>query len=168
MNNSFRDLLKNEYVILDGAMGTMLQAAGMKMGETPEVLSITQPELLENIHSQYIKAGSQIVYANTFGANPYKLEGCGYSLEEIVKAAIANARRASDANPAEDGSKALVALDIGPIGQLMEPTGTMSFEEAYDMYAQLIKAGSDADLIVFETMTDLLEVKAGVLAAWLQ
>ena len=165
MNNSFRDLLKNEYVILDGAMGTMLQAAGMKMGETPEVLSITQPELLENIHSQYIKAGSQIVYANTFGANPYKLEGCGYSLEEIVKAAIANARRASDANPAEDGSKALVALDIGPIGQLMEPTGTMSFEEAYDMYAQLIKAGSDADLIVFETMTDLLEVKAGVLAA---
>ena len=165
MNNKFRELLKNEYVILDGAMGTMLQAAGMKMGETPEVLSITNPQLLTDIHSQYIKAGSQVVYANTFGANAYKLEGCGYSLEDIVEASIANARRASDENPLPDGSRALVALDIGPIGQLMEPTGTLSFEEAYEMYAQIVKAGKSADLIVFETMTDLLEVKAGVLAA---
>lgn len=165
MKNKFTKLLQNEYVILDGAMGTMLQAAGMKMGEIPETLNITNPGLLTDIHSQYIKAGSQVVYANTFGANAYKLDGCGYELEDIVKAAISNARRASDANPLPDGNRALVALDIGPIGQLMEPTGTLSFDEAYDMYAQIIKAGREADLVVFETMTDLLEVKAGVLAA---
>lgn len=165
MENKFTELLKNEYVILDGAMGTMLQAAGMKMGEIPEVLSITNPELLVDIHSQYIKAGSQVVYANTFGANAYKLDGCGYELEDIVKAAISNARRASNENLLPDGSRALVALDIGPIGQLMEPTGTLKFDDAYNMYTQIINAGKDADLIVFETMTDLLEVKAGVLAA---
>lgn len=165
MKKTFIDLLNEEYVILDGAMGTMLQAAGMKMGETPECLNITNPELLSDIHAQYIKAGSQVVYTNTFGANDYKLEGCGYTLENLVQKGIENARRASNENPLEDGSNALVALDIGPIGQLMEPTGTLSFEEAYEMYANIIRAGKDADLVVFETMTDLLEVKAGVLAA---
>lgn len=165
LENKFTKLLKNEYVILDGAMGTMLQAAPIKPGELLETLNITSPELLADIHSQYIKAGSQVVYANTFGANAYKLDGCEYALEDIVKAAISNARRASDENPLPDGSRALVALDIGPIGQLMEPVGTLSFDDAYDMYAQIIKAGNEADLIVFETMTDLLEVKAGVLAA---
>lgn len=162
---TFRELLKGEYVILDGAMGTMLQAAGMKMGETPEVLNVTNAKLLVDIHSQYISAGANVVYANTFGANAYKLEGCGHSVEELVSAGIANARRACEETLRPDGTKALVALDIGPIGQLMEPTGTLGFEEAYDLYAQLVRAGSDADLIVFETMTDLLEVKAAVLAA---
>ena len=164
-NNKFLELLNRDYVLLDGAMGTMLQASGMQMGETPEVLSITRPELLVGIHAQYIQAGAQVIYANTFGANAYKLDGCGYSVEEIVHASIANARKASEENPLPDGSHALVALDIGPIGQMMEPTGSLRFEDAYQMFAQLIQAGSAADLIVFETMTDLLEVKAGVLAA---
>lgn len=157
------DLLKKEYVVLDGAMGTMLQAAGMKMGETPETLSITQPELLISIHEQYLKAGADIIYANTFGANAYKLEGCGYSVEEIITASIQNAKKAcANVNP-----NALVALDLGSLGQLLEPTGTLSFEEAYEMYTEVVVAGSKAgaDLVVFETMTDLLECKAGILAA---
>lgn len=161
----FREMLKNDYIIFDGAMGTMLQAAGMKMGETPEVLSITQPDLLIDIHTQYINAGAQVVYANTFGANSYKLEHCGYSVDQIVKASIANARKACENVEKATGKRALVALDIGPIGQLLEPTGTLSFEEAYDIFKEIVIAGKDADLIVFETMTDLLEAKAGVLAA---
>ncbi len=157
----FRELLKEDYVIFDGAMGTMLQAAGLKMGQTPEVLNLTDPQLLVDIHTKYIAAGAQVIYANTFGANAYKLEECGRSVEEIVSAGIANARRAVKSS----GKRVCVALDIGPIGQLLQPTGTLSFEEAYDLYAQVIKAGAGADLIVFETMTDLLEVKAGILAA---
>ncbi len=155
----FKELLEKEFVILDGGMGTMLQKSGMAMGETPELLGITDKELLIDIHRQYIKAGADIVYANTFGANRYKLEHCGRSVEEIIRAAVDNARKACE------GTNAHVALDIGPIGQLLEPTGYLSFEEAYDIFKEQILAGSDADVIVFETMTDLMEVKAGVLAA---
>ena len=163
MARDFRELLKRDYVILDGAMGTMLQAAGMKMGETPEMLNITHPELLVSIHEQYLNAGSDVIYANTFGGNAYKLEECGHSVDELVTAGIKNAITARDNVKPE----ALVALDVGPIGQLLEPTGTLSFEEAYEMYAEVVKAGSNAgaDLVVFETMTDLLDVKAAVLAA---
>ena len=161
MAKDFREQLKKDYVILDGAMGTMLQAAGLKMGEIPEVLSVTRPELLVSIHEKYLKAGSDVIYANTFGANSYKLEGSGHSVEELVGAAVKNARQACEnVNP-----DAYVALDIGPIGQLLEPTGVLKFEEAYDIYKEIILAGKDADLIVFETMTDLLECKAAVLAA---
>ncbi|MBD5103473.1 MAG: dihydropteroate synthase [Ruminococcaceae bacterium] len=155
----FKQLLENEFVILDGAMGTMLQARGLKMGETPEVLNIEKPEMLTEIHREYIEAGADIVYANTFGANRYKLKKSGYSVGEIIKAGIKNARRACE------GTDALVALDIGPIGQLLEPTGTLTFEEAYDIYKEQVLSGQDSDLIVFETMTDLYELKAAVLAA---
>ena len=111
MDKNFRELLKKEYVVFDGAMGTMLQAAGMKMGETPEVLSITQPQLLVGIHEKYLRAGADVIYANTFGANRYKLEECGKSVDEIVKASIKNAKQACEnVNP-----QALVALDVGPI-----------------------------------------------------
>lgn len=155
----FKQLLEKEFVILDGAMGTMLQARGLKMGETPEVLNIEKPEMLTEIHREYIEAGSDIVYANTFGANRYKLKKSGYSVGEIIKAGIKNARKACE------GTNALVALDIGPIGQLLEPTGTLTFEEAYDIYKEQVISGQDSDLIVFETMTDLYELKAAVLAA---
>lgn len=155
----FNTLLKKDFVCLDGAMGTMLQAKGLKMGETPEVLNIEKAEWLIDIHRQYINAGSDIVYANTFGANRYKLAKSGYSVEEIICAGIKNAKKACE------GTDTLVALDIGPIGQLLEPTGTLSFEEAYDIFKQEIIAGKDADVIVFETMTDLYELKAGILAA---
>lgn len=154
-----KELLKKGYIVLDGAMGTMLQKKGMKMGVVPETLGITKPDWIIDIHKQYIEAGSDIVYANTFGANRYKLKGTGYSTEEIIKKAIENGRKACE------GSKSFVALDIGPIGQLLEPTGSLSFEEAYDIFKEEILAGKDADVIVIETMTDLLETKAAVLAA---
>ncbi|MBQ8434418.1 MAG: homocysteine S-methyltransferase family protein, partial [Oscillospiraceae bacterium] len=153
---NFKQLLEKDFIYLDGAMGTMLQASGLETGGIPELLNISRPELIEDIHRKYVEAGSDIVYANTFGANRYKLHG--ENVSEIISAAIRNARNAC-------GEKALVALDIGPIGQLLEPSGTLSFEEAYDIFKEQIIAGKNADVIVFETMTDLYELKAAVLAA---
>jgi len=154
----FEQLLNNNFIYLDGAMGTMLQKSGLKLGHLPELLNITSPETVMNIHRQYVEAGSDIISANTFGANGYKLKDCGYTVDEVIRTGVANAKKVA-------GGKALVALDIGPIGQLMAPSGTMSFEEAYDYFKEEIVAGEDADVIFFETMTDLLELKAGVLAA---
>ena len=153
------NIFEKDFVILDGAMGTMLQSRGLKIGGIPEVMNITNPEVVTDIHKEYVSAGSNIVYTNTFGANRYKMKDCGYSVEELIGAAVSNAKKACE------GKESIVALDIGPIGQLLEPTGSLSFEEAYDMFKQEILAGSEADVIVFETMTDLLEIKAGVLAA---
>ena len=154
-------LEENEFIFLDGAMGTMLQKSGLEAGETPELLNLTAPDIIENIHSSYIAAGSNIVYSNTFGANRYKLQGCGHSVEEIIAAGVSIAKNACE----KSGKRAYAALDIGPIGQLLEPTGSLSFEEAYDIFKEMIIAGKDADIIVFETMTDLYEIKAGLLAA---
>ena len=155
---NFNDLLKNDYIILDGAMGTMLQNSGLKPGEIPETLNLTHPEMIKQIHRGYVEVGTQLVCANTFGANGYKLKDSGYTVDEIIRAGVKNAKEAV-------GGKALVALDVGPIGQLMEPSGSMSFETAYNYFKEEILAAEDADVIFFETMTDLLEVKAGVLAA---
>lgn len=157
---NFREMLNNrEFIYFDGAMGTMLQAKGMKMGAIPELLNIENPEWIIDIHRQYISAGADVIYANTFSANAYKLKDCGFSVTEVIRAGIANARKACE------GTDTLVALDIGPIGQLLEPTGTLTFEEAYEMYKEQLLAGSEADLVVFETQTDLYELKAAVLAA---
>lgn len=156
----FKKLLKEkEFILFDGGMGTMLQAAGLKTGEIPELLTITQPELITDIHKQYINAGSDVVYACTFGANGYKLKDSGYTVNQVISAAIDCARAA-----AKD-SDTLVALDCGPVGRLMEPNGDMSFDDAYNYYKEQIIAGKNADLVVFETMTDLSELKAAVLAA---
>ncbi len=155
---NFNELLKNDFILLDGATGTMLQKSGLKLGEIPETLNITRPEVVKGIHKAYIDEGTQIVTTNTFGANRYKMKDSGYSVEELISAAVRNAREAAD-------GRALVALEIGPIGQLLEPSGSLSFEEAYDYFREEILAGKDADLIFFETFTDLLELKAGVLAA---
>ena len=154
------DLFKQKFIFLDGAMGTMLQAGGLKLGERPEVLCITNPDEIFDIHKQYIDAGSNIVYANTFGANRHKLEGTGYSVDEVISAGIGIAKKAC-------GNEAFAALDIGPIGELLEPAGALTFEEAYDIFKEMVVSGekAGADLVVFETMTDLYEVKAAVLAA---
>ena len=158
----FKKLLsQNEFIFLDGAMGTMLQKSGLEAGEIPELLNLTHPDMIKNIHRMYIDAGSQIVYANTFGANRYKLEDCGHSVDEVIGTGIAIAKKAC----AESGKEAYAALDIGPIGQLLEPTGSLTFEEAYDIFKEQMLAGKDADVIVLETMTDLYEVKAALLAA---
>ena len=151
--------MKNR-IILDGGMGTMLQAAGLGLGERPDIFGMEHPDVVEEIQRRYVEAGSQILYANTFGTNAHKLEGTGYTVEEVISANIAIARRAA-------AGKAKVALDAGPVGELLEPLGMLSFEKAYEIYAQVVKAGAagGADLIIFETMTDLYEVKAAVLAA---
>lgn len=152
-------LFNSEFVFLDGATGTMLQKMVPDMGSIPEVLNITHPEIIKNLHKQYIDAGSDVIFASTFGANRYKTEGSGYDAAELIKAGIKNAREAAE------GSYAKVALDIGPIGKLMEPNGDMTFEEAYENYKERFIAGSDADLIVIETMTDLYELRVALLAA---
>ena len=150
---------RDKYVLLDGGMGTMLQARGLKLGARPELLSITEPEMLTGIHREYVQAGADIVYANTFGASAKKLEGSGYSVAQVISASLACARRAVQ------GTGALVALDVGPLGELLEPAGTLKFEDAYRCFQEIVIAGAQADVIVVETMTDLYEVKAAILAA---
>ena len=151
---------EKKITFLDGAAGTMFQAAGLKLGARPELLSLTDPDIVSSVHRQYVDAGSDIIYANTFGANAHKLAGTGHDVEEVIAASVAVARAAA-------GEAVRVALDVGPLGELLEPLGTLSFEDAYALFAQVVEAGAKAgaDLIVFETMTDLYEVKAAVLAA---
>lgn len=156
----FKTLLKSrEFLFLDGATGTLIQKSGVSYDHNPETLNMTHPDLITSFHRAYIDAGSDLVYANTFGANSYKLEGCGYTTDAIIKAALQNAKAATE------GTEVLVALDVGPIGQLLEPAGALSFEDAYDLFAEEMDAADEADVIVIETMTDLYEAKAAVLAA---
>ncbi len=156
---NFNDLLKKEFVFLDGAMGTMLQKNGLPLGKMPETLGVTHSDDIIKIHREYIDAGADIIYTNTFGANRYKLSESGFSVAQVIGKAVENARKAAE------NTDALVALDIGPIGQLLEPVGSLAFDEAYDIFAEQLAAGKDADLVVFETMTDLSEVRAALLAA---
>lgn len=157
---NFKELLaKNEFVLLDGAMGTMLQIHGLNPQELPEITGIQNPDLVTEIHRKYIKAGAQIIYSNTFGANRYKMDRTKFSVKEVISAAVSNAKRAAE------GTDAVVALDIGPIGQMIEPSGSLKFEEAYELYKEEVISGADADLIIIETMTDLYDMKAALLAA---
>lgn len=159
METTFKRLLEgDDFVFLDGAMGTMIQKSGAKYNHVPEELNISNPELLTSIAKVYSDAGAQIVYANTFGANAYKLEDTGLDVRTVVTAAVANARKGVA------GTDTLVALDIGPIGQLLEPAGALAFEDAYNYFKEMVLAGKDADVAVIETMTDLYEAKAALLA----
>ena len=136
----------------DGGMGTMLQADGLKPGELPELLNLNAPEKIARVHKEYADAGSDIISTNTFGANSLKFD----NVEEIVSAAVDLAKAT--------GKK--VALDIGPTGKLLQPLGELRFEDAYEVYKRTILAAEDkTDIILLETMTDLLEIKAAVLAA---
>ena len=157
----FREFLKSdEFILLDGAMGTMLQAGGLKLGGIPEELNFTDPELIRDIHKKYIEAGALVIYANTFGANRHKLSNSKYSVEEVIRQGISIAKEAAN-------GQALVALDVGSLGRMLRPTGDLPAEEAYDMFKEIMTAGRDsgADLIVLETMTDLMEIKTALLAA---
>ena len=151
--------------ILDGAMGTMLQKAGMSSDETTTHFGQEHPEILRDIHKQYIDAGADIIYAATFGINRYKMEELDVTLDEAVKTAM-DAANAAKAEAAAEGKEVMVALGLGPLGELLEPMGTLAFEEAYDAFGEVISAAVKygADLAVIETMTDLYEVKAAVLA----
>lgn len=154
--------MKNQPIsLLDGATGTMYFQAGLPVGEYPEMLNLTHPEAVTDVHRAYIAAGAQVVYANTFGANGIKMAKAPASIETVIAAAIANAKRATA------GTAVQVALDIGPIGKLLAPYGDLPFAQAVDTFAQMMRAGqaAGADLIVLETMADLYEVKAALLAA---
>jgi len=149
-----------KYIFYDGAMGTMLYKHGLKSGEKPDLMNITAPEAVESIHRMYVEAGSDIICTNTFGSNAEILEGTGYSPTEVITAAVTVARRASS-------GKAIVALDIGPIGQLLEPYGDLEFERAYDVFKEMAVAGENAgaDCVAIETMGALDELKAAMTAA---
>ena len=156
-----RDRLKKDLLIFDGAMGTQLQNAGLKAGEIPEVYNIEYPEIIIDIHERYLKAGADFITANTFGCNPLKMNDSGYCYCDLLKAAIKNAKIARE----RVNKEAYIVLDIGPIGQLLEPLGTLSFDEAYEIIAsQVLMVKDDVDVVLLETMTDLYEVKAGILA----
>ncbi len=152
-------LKRDGFVFFDGAMGTMLQQAGLQLGDFPEKYNFTMSETVQGIYRSYMDAGAEILTSNTFSSNDYKLEGAGFSVEESIKKGIEIAKQV-----AEDK---LVALDIGPTGQLLAPMGTLSFDEAYSMFKKQIVAGerAGADIVLIETMTDLYEAKAAVLAA---
>ena len=137
-------------------MGTMLQARGLKAGAFPETYNLTHPEIVADIHRAYVEAGADVVTANTFGANPFKMKGV--DVEAVIKAGVRLAK--------ESGAKK-VALDVSSHGVLLEPNGTLTFDEAYANYAKIMKWGAEAgaDLILIETMSDLLEAKCALLAA---
>ena len=143
-------------VLLDGAMGTMLQKAGLKPGSAPEKLNLTAPAAVEAVHQAYAAAGAEVLTANTFGATRRKL---GEDPAPCIEAGVALARKAA-------GKAKLVALDIGPLGALLEPFGEIGFDEAYAQFAEAAEAGAraGADLVLIETMSDLLEAKAALLA----
>ena len=151
----------SEIILLDGGMGTMLQAAGLPIGQLSELWTVARPEAVTAIHRRYVEAGSRVLYTNTFGANRFKAAGCGRSVKELVEGGVRCARAAAE------GRDVKVALDIGPTGRLLEPLGDLGFEEACAVFREIVAAGAEAgaDLIVIETMSDLNEMRAAVLAA---
>ena len=162
-----RDRLGKELLFFDGGMGTLLQEKGLQPGELPEVWNLEHAEEVMEIHREYYKAGSDIVLANTFGANALKFHDDRYGLKEIITAAITNARKVADKITTEEHREVYVAMDMGPTGKLLKPMGDLSFEDAYETYAEAARYGEEAgaDLIHIETMSDTYEVKAAILAA---
>lgn len=158
----FKDLLGKKTLFFDGAMGTMLQAAGLKPGELPELWNFTHADEVEKIHAAYLNAGADIIKTNTFGANRLKFAGTDIKTADVVTQAVKIAKKACASKP---GS--FVALDLGPTGKLLAPYGDLPFEEAVSIYAEIVTAGvaAGADLILIETMSDTYEMKAALLAA---
>lgn len=153
------DQFGKSVVIFDGGMGTQLQARGLQGGELPELWNLQHPEIVTEIQSAYAEAGCDLIKTNTFGANRLKLAKTGHSVEEVIHAALAIARKAA-------GERAAVALDIGPSGRILKPFGDLAFEDAYDLFKEMVVAGKDgADLILIETLSDTYEAKAAILAA---
>lgn len=160
---NFKEYLKDNIVILDGGMGTLLQQQGLGAGEQPERWNITHPDVITKIHKSYFDAGSNVVCTNTFGANLFKFEIS--ELEEIIEAAVRNAKAAKEQSASQN--EKFIALDIGPSGKLLKPFGDLGYEEAVSVFAKTVKLGAKCgvDLIVIETMNDSYETKAALLAA---
>ena len=150
---------QDKIYFFDGAMGTMLQSRGLKLREVPEILNLTNPDLIRSVHEEYKSAGADFITANTFGANKFKLAKTGYSVQEVITAGVKLAREAAQEN-------SFVALDIGSTGRVMAPSGDASFNEIYDAISEMVIAGKNfCDVILLETFTDIYELKAAVLAA---
>lgn len=160
---NFKDYLKNHIVYLDGGIGTLLQAGGLKPGEYPERWNLSHHDVIIDIHKAYFDAGSNVVCTNTFGANCLKF--ADDELEQIIKAAVANAKKAREQS-VQKGEK-FIALDIGPSGKLLKPLGDLDFEDAVNVFSKSVKFGVKygVDLIIIETMNDSYETKAALLAA---
>ncbi len=159
---NFREYLKSNIVVLDGGMGTLLQAKGLKSGELPEIWNITHPEEIIAIHKAYFDAGSNVVSTNTFGANILKFTE--EKLDKIIACAVKNAKKA--AKLSSSTKEKFIALDIGPTGKLLKPLGTLDFEDAVNVFKKTVEIGVKygVDLVIVETMNDSYETKAAVLA----
>ena len=157
------EYINNHLLFLDGGMGTLLQEKGLLPGELPERWNLTHPDVVRGIHRDYFNAGSNVVCANTFGANPLKFNA--EELDAVIKAAIANARAAADESLGKQPK--WVALDLGPTGRMLKSYGDLDFEDAVSLFAEAVKCGvkHGADLIFIETMNDSYETKAALLAA---
>ncbi len=158
----FLDFLKDNTVLFDGGMGTLLQQEGLKPGEHPELWNLTHPDVIKEQHLKYFNAGSNVVTTNTFGANILKFSE--EELERIITAAIDNAKAAM--NDSHSPKEKFIALDIGPLGKLLKPYGDLDFEEAVSIFAKTVSIGAKqgVDLIIIETMNDSYETKAALLA----
>ena len=156
------ELLKNNILYLDGGMGTLLQKRGLTAGELPEWWNISHPDVITDIHKAYLDAGSNVISTNTFGANSLKFSDS--ELDEIIGAAVANARRAIELSGKAD---AYVALDVGPSGKMLRPYGDLDFEDAVSIFSKTVELGvkHGVDLVFIETMNDSYETKAALLAA---
>ena len=161
--NEILQNLGSRLVFFDGAMGTQLQAKGLPPGYAPELWNLERPETIRAVHTAYLEAGAQVLKSNTFGANPIKCRELGVSAAQLVAAGVTLAREAA----AQSGKQAAVALDMGPTGKLLAPMGDLPFEEAVAAFGEMVEAGAaaGADCVLIETMSDLYEVKAAVLAA---
>ena len=162
--NAANSIFQNVSILfLDGAMGTQLQGKGLRPGETPELWNLTRPADIKSVHGAYLAAGANVVYTNTFGANSAKYHGDA-PLADVVAAGVAIAR---EAVAEAGGGRRFAALDIGPTGRLLKPAGDFEFDAAYDAFAEQVRTGAaaGADLVAIETMGDLYELKAAVLAA---
>ena len=152
---TFEQVLEKKWLLFDGAMGTQLQEEGLNLGEVPEALNIKDPERITKIHKAYVKAGARVISTNTFGASPYKLKEAGLSVRQVIEKGIACAKKSG---------APYIALDLGPLGPMMAPLGSLSFEEAYEGYKTQVQWSQGADLVLIETLSDLNEARAAVLA----
>jgi 5-methyltetrahydrofolate--homocysteine methyltransferase len=161
--SNLREVLGKRLLIFDGGMGTQIQEAGIPAGKYPEETNIDARDVIVGIHRNYLDAGADFITTNTFGANRLKAAGSKYSLKELIDAALENALEAKRLSGRDD---VYIALDIGPVGQLLQPLGPLGFEDVYNIYTEVITlAGDRPDVILFETMTGIYELKAGILAA---
>ena len=161
---NFKELLGKKILVTDGAMGTLLQSAGLPEGMPPDLWAVEKPEIVKRVHMSYIQSGCNIITTDTFGANSLKLTPYGVTVDEVVTGAVSVALSAKSESGRED---VFVALDIGPTGKLLKPMGDLEFEDAVELFAEVVRAGANAgaDFVIIETMSDTYELKAAVLAA---